>query len=99
MGFLSGWAFSESEVWTMAGRKKNVVVENETDAQKFVRLAEMRMGNALRYIGLVGNLAGPGYERSPEQVEQILIALQEAVDKAKDRFGGKSPAAAGFRLS
>ena len=83
----------------MAGRKKNAVVENETSAQKFVRLAEQRMGNALKYIGLVGNLAGPGYERSPEQVEQILTALQEAVDKVKDRFGGKSLAATGFRLS
>ena len=82
----------------MAGRKKNVAVENETDAQRFVRLAEQRMGNALKYIGLVGNLAGPGYDKTDAQVEQILTALQEAVDKVKDRFGGKSPAAAGFRL-
>jgi len=83
----------------MAGRKKGVVVENETDAQKFVRLAEQRVGNALKYIGLVGNLAGPGYVRSPEQVEQILTALQGALDRVKDRFGGKSPAATGFRLT
>ena len=83
----------------MAGRKKNVVVENETSAQKFVRLAEQRMGNALKYIGLVGNLTGPGYDRADAQVEQILTALQEAVDKVKDRFGGKSLAATGFRLS
>jgi len=83
----------------MAGRKRADVGKPETGAEKFVRLAEQRMGNALKYIGLVGNLAGPGYERSPEQVEQILTALQDAVDRVKDRFGGKSPAATGFRLS
>ncbi len=83
----------------MAGRKKGQKVENETDAAKFVRLAEQRMGNALKYIGLVGNLAGPGYDKTDVQVEQILTALQDAVDKVKDRFGGKTLAASGFRLS
>ena len=83
----------------MAGRKRADVGKPETGAEKFVRLAEQRMGNALKYIGLVGNLAGPGYERSPEQVEQILTALQDAVDRVKDRFGGKTPAASGFHLS
>jgi len=82
----------------MAGRKRSEVGKEETAAEKSVRLGEQRMGNALKYIGLVGNLAGPGYEFTDSQREQILTALQEAVDKVKDRFGGKSPAAAGFRL-
>ena len=83
----------------MAGRKRADVGKPETGAEKFVRLAEQRMGNALKYIGLVGNLAGPGYDRTDAQVEQILTALQEAVDKVKDRFGGKTLVASGFRLS
>lgn len=83
----------------MAGRKKADVGKTETDGEKFVRLAEQRMGNALKYIGLVGNLAGPGYDKTDGQVEQILLALQGAIDKVKDRFGGKTQAASGFRLS
>lgn len=83
----------------MAGRKKADVGKPETDAEKFVRLAEQRMGNALKYIGLVGNLAGPGYDKTDAQTEQIVTALQDAVDKVKDRFGGKTLAASGFRLS
>ena len=83
----------------MAGRKKSDVGKPETDGEKFVRLAEQRMGNALKYIALVGNLAGPGYDKTDSQVEQILLAMQEAVDKVKDRFGGKTQAASGFRLS
>ena len=83
----------------MAGRKKADVGKTETDGEKFVRLAEQRMGNALKYIGLVGNLAGPGYDKTDVQTEQILTALQDAVDKVKDRFGGKTLAASVFRLS
>lgn len=83
----------------MAGKRKGTDVVNQTPAEKFCRLAEQRTGQALKYIGLVGNLAGPGYERTDEQVEQILTALQEAVDRAKDRFGGKPQASAGFRLT
>jgi len=95
---LPGQALLESEVSVMVGRKKADVGKEETAAEKSVRLAQQRMGNALKYIGLVGNLAGPGYEFTDGQREQILTAMQEAVDKVKDRFGGKSPTAAGFRL-
>ena len=83
----------------MAGKRKGIDVVNQTPAEKFVRLAEQRTGQALKYIGLIGNLAGPGYERTDEQVLQILTALQDAVDRAKDRFGGKPQAAARFRLA
>ncbi len=83
----------------MAGKRKGTDVVNQTPAEKFIRLAEQRTGMALKYIGLVGNLSGPGYEHTDEQVEQILTAIQEAVDRAKDRFGGKPTASAGFHLS
>ncbi len=83
----------------MAGRKKADVGKVETDAEKFDRLAVQRVNMAIKYIGLVGNLAGPGYERSPEKVEQLLAALQGAVDRAKERFEGKTQTASGFRFS
>lgn len=80
----------------MAGRKKGEVRKPETEEEKFVRLAEQRTNQALKYIGLVGNLSGPGYKRSPEQVTFIFDHLQEALDRAKDRFGGKTLPASGF---
>lgn len=83
----------------MAGRKKGTVSKEETKAEAFVRLAEQRMTNALKYIGLIGNLAGPTYERTPEQAEQIMSALQGAVDGVKEAFKGNKPTASGFRLS
>lgn len=82
----------------MAGRKKGAKIVDETDSQKFIRLANQRVSMALKYISLVGNLAGPGYQRTVEQVEQIVTTLQGAVDTTKDRFGGKTPSASGFRL-
>jgi hypothetical protein len=83
----------------MAGKRKGTDVVNQTPADKFCRLAEQRTGQALKYIGLVGNLAGPGYASTPALRNQIIEALQAAVDRAKERFEGKPQAAAGFRLA
>jgi len=83
----------------MAGKRKGQDVVNETPAEKFVRLAEQRTGQALKYIGLVGNLSGAGYEHTDGQVEQIFTALQGAVDRAKDRFSDKPQVWSGFRLA
>lgn len=83
----------------MAGRKKAEVGKHETPVEKTVRLAQQRMGNALKYVGLVGNLSASTYVLTDEQKAQMVEALQGAVDTVKDRFGGKSPTAAGFRLT
>jgi len=83
----------------MAGRKKSEVGKPETEAEKFVRLAEQRVGMALKYIGLVGNLGAPGYEKTGEQVAEIGKAMQDAIDTAMDRLKGKPQSAVGFRLA
>jgi hypothetical protein len=83
----------------MAGRKKADVGKTETKADAFIRLTEQRMTNALKYIGLVGNLAGPAYERTAEQAEQIVSALEGAVDGVREAFKGNKPSASGFRLT
>jgi len=82
----------------MAGRKVADRDKVETNADKFVRLAEQRVGMALKYLNLVANLAGPGYDRTPAQVTAILTVLLTAVDKVKERFEGKPQQTAGFRL-
>lgn len=83
----------------MAGRKKAEIGKDETKAEKSRRLANQRMGSALKYLNLVGNLAGVGYEFTDEQRTQIVKTLQDAVVMVKDRFEGKLQSAAGFRLT
>lgn len=83
----------------MARTRKSANVVNQTPEEKFVRLAEQRTGMALKYLALVGNLAGPGYESTEALRTQIVEALQAALDRVKDRFGGKAQASAGFRLT
>ena len=61
-------------------------VAGESKADKFKRLASKRVVNAISKVELIANLAGSGYEYTPEQVEKILTALQGAVDKVKAAF-------------
>ena len=61
-------------------------VAGESKADKFKRLASKRVVNAISKVELIANLAGSGYEYTPEQVEKILTALQGSVDKVKAAF-------------
>lgn len=61
-------------------------VAGESKSDKFKRLASKRVVNAISKIELITNLAGSGYEYTPEQVEKILNALQGSVDKVKAAF-------------
>ena len=59
----------------------------ETDREKFVRLAQKRVSNALKMIQLVGNLANrSNYDYTDEDVAKILRALQEGVGACRKRF-------------
>lgn len=68
---------AENEVKDVAGESKS---------DKFKRLASKRVVNAIQKIELITNLAGPGYEYTPEEVTKILTALQASVDKVKAAF-------------
>lgn len=82
----------------MAGRKKSDVGKEESKADKSVRLAQQRVGMALKYLNLVGNLAGTGYEFTQAQKDKMVSTLEDATARVKDRFGGKSQSATGFQL-
>jgi hypothetical protein len=66
------------------GESKGGVAESKHD--KFKRLANQRVANALKKIELIGNLSSSGYEYSSEEVEKIFIALQQTLDSTKNRF-------------
>jgi hypothetical protein len=56
----------------------------ETGPQRLVKIANARVGRALRAIHLVGNIGG--YQPSAEQSFAILSALQQAVKDAETRL-------------
>ena len=58
----------------------------ETKEQKFCRLAETRINNALDKIRLIGNLASPQYAYSPVEVEKIITVLNNAVVEVEEKF-------------
>jgi len=60
--------------------------KEESKADRFKRLAESRVGNAIKKVGIIGNLAGSSYEFTAEQVEKILTTLRTSVDEVEKKF-------------
>ena len=59
----------------------------ETKKEKFIRLAEKRVNNALKQISLVGNLANKNfYDYDKNQVSKILRALKDEIAKIEKEF-------------
>ena len=58
----------------------------ESKADKFKRLAEPRVESTIKKIKIIGNLAGSGYDFTPEQSEKILTTLRTAVDEVEKKF-------------
>ena len=63
--------------------------KSESKEDKFRRLAGMRVNNALQKIRIIGNLAGPGYSYTPEQIEKIIVALNGAIAEVEEKFQKK----------
>ncbi len=62
-------------------------MEREKDRQKFVELAEKRVGRAIKDIRLIGNLSNKSnYTYSEDDVKKIIRALDLEVKKLKQRF-------------
>ncbi|MBA3677563.1 MAG: hypothetical protein H0W74_09200 [Sphingosinicella sp.] len=54
---------------------------------KFVRLAEKRVGNALRAVRLIGNLSNrAAYEFDDADIKKIASALTKEIDSMQRRF-------------
>ncbi|MCW4460827.1 hypothetical protein OK349_03850 [Sphingomonas sp. BT-65] len=54
---------------------------------KFVRIAEKRVGNAIRAIRLIGNLSNrAAYEFNDADVKKIAAALGKEIDSMQRRF-------------
>lgn len=68
--------------------------------ERFVRLAESRVNNALNTIRLIGNLSNRGnYVYSDKDVQRIFSALDNELKAARGRFGkGDGCGASLFKL-
>lgn len=63
--------------------------EQETKRDKFVRLAEKRMENILKGIGLLGNLANTSnYEYTDADLSKIVRTLKNAVADLERVYSG-----------
>ncbi len=63
----------------------------ETKRDKFIRLAESRMNNALKQIQLLGNLANTSnYDYTEEDVDKMIRTLRKAVNELEASFKGES---------
>ena len=62
-------------------------ITKETKQQRFERIAERRVTEALRQLQLVGNLSNrANYEYSNEHVKQMLDALENEFKQLRQRF-------------
>jgi hypothetical protein len=61
-------------------------IQGETARDRFLRLAPPRMDGALKKIKLLGNLAGSGYQYEPNEAQEMVDALTQAVDEVRDKF-------------
>lgn len=59
---------------------------NETPEEKFVRIANLRVPNAIKKIKLIGNLSAAAYKCTDEQIGKIISSLRQAIDEVEAKF-------------
>lgn len=68
----------------------NTVQNNESKADKFVRLGETRVNKVMEAIGRIEHLANRGnYDYTPEQVEEMFSIMENRLAEVKGRFAPK----------
>jgi len=71
---------------------------NETPEDKFKRIANLRVPNAIKKIKLIGNLSASAYKYSDEQIDKIIAGLRQAVDEIEAKFKKGSKKSDSFSL-
>ena len=63
---------------------------DETKREKFIRLAESRMNNALKQIELLSNLSNTrAYEYTSDDIEKMVKTLKNAVNNLEYAYDGE----------
>jgi len=71
---------------------------NETPEDKFKRIANLRVPNAIKKVKLIGNLSASAYKYSDDQIDKIIASLRQAVDETEAKFKKGSKKADSFSL-
>lgn len=69
--------------------KNNIIPENETKNEKFLRIATPRVNAIIDKLDILSNCAGSNYEYTEEQVETMFQALRDAMDACYNEFRPK----------
>lgn len=71
----------------------------ETKREKFVRLAESRMNNALKQIELLSNLSNTrAYEFTKDDVDKMIKALKNAIYELEKAYSASTNRSKKFSL-
>lgn len=73
-------------------------IPGEDARARSVRLANKRVSSLLKYMDLVGNLGGVGYQLTDEEKTKILDTVHAAVAKLETRMEGKPVVNDRFKL-
>ena len=74
----------------MGAEETKKIQDNESKADKFVRLGEYRVNKVIDAIGRLENLSNrTNYEYTQEQVEAMFSVLESKVAEVKGRFAPK----------
>ena len=74
----------------MSTEMTNIVQNNESKADKFVRLGENRVNKVMEAIGRIEHLANRGnYEYTQEQVDEMFSIMENRLAEVKSRFAPK----------
>lgn len=65
------------------------IPDNESKADRFVRVVTPRVAKAMKAISTIGFCASATYECTPAQSAQIISALTRSVDTLAKRFTEK----------
>lgn len=64
----------------------------ENSEDKFVRIAEKRVNNAIKSIRLIGNLSNrSNYSYTEKDIEVIFLALSKELKMCQERFKSSLP--------
>ncbi len=80
---------AKPETTTTKKRGGQKAPPNETSAQKFVRLAKVRVPAALKAIARVQSLAGAGYEATDDQANKVALAIQTASENLSIAYSNR----------
>lgn len=69
--------------------KTDIIPENETKNEKFLRIATPRVNAIIDKLDILSNCAGSNYEYTEEQVETMFQALRDAMDACYNEFRPK----------